>query len=165
MNYVPLNRKPSPSSVLFHTSNHLPRPRFNLTLNGQSHLHKTPDFSRSTLQPVNIRPTQTPTPFGSIIPMTRTNTPPNNVQQKLAALTLRLEKELETESTVGDYYGQCNKCDQPITSSSEGCQAMGEFYHNDCFKCAVCGRILRGKAFYCIHDQVYCEEDYLVRDV
>jgi hypothetical protein len=40
---------------------------------------------------------------------------------------------------------------------------MGELYHNNCFKCVLCARILRGKAFYRIHDQVYCEEDYLVR--
>lgn len=87
----------------------------------------------------------------------------NKVQQKLAALTLRLEKELESESTVGEYFGQCTKCNQPVTGSSEGCQAMGELYHNDCFKCIVCSRILRGKAFYRIHDHVYCEEDYLVK--
>ncbi len=173
MNYVPLNRKPNPSSISFQNSNslypnqqksilHLPRPRFNFTMNGHSHPHKSHDFSRMIS---DIRPIQTPIPFNTIMPMTRTKTPSNNVQQKLAALTLRLEKELESESTVGDYYGQCTKCDQPITGSTEGCQAMGELYHNDCFKCIVCARILRGKAFYRIHNQVYCEEDYLVRNV
>jgi hypothetical protein len=162
MNYVPLNRRQNPSSIPFYNSNqqksilHLPRPRFNFTMNG--HPHKTHDFSRMTSDVRSI-------PFNTIMPMTRTNTPSNNVQQKLAALTLRLEKELESESIVGDYYGQCIKCDQPITSSSEGCQAMGELYHNECFKCIVCARILRGKTFYRIHDQVYCEEDYLVRNI
>jgi LIM domain-containing protein len=101
-------------------------------------------------------------PFSTTMPITRTN---NNVQQKLAALTLRLEKELESESTVGEYYGQCTKCGLPVTGSSDACQALGELYHNDCFKCIVCARILRGKIFYRIHDQVYCEEDYLVRNV
>jgi hypothetical protein len=181
MNYVPLNRKQdqsSSSSMPLHNSNmfymnqqkpilHLPRPRFNLTVNGHHHPHpqKTQDFSRIPIQSSGIRPSQTPIPFSTIMPMARTNNPLNNVQQKLAALTLRLEKELESESTVGEYYGQCTKCAQPITGSSEACQAMGEIYHNDCFKCVVCARILRGKVFYRIHDQVYCEEDYLVRNV
>ncbi len=146
---------------------HLPKSGFNVTVNGHSHPHKTPDFSRPNLQLPDVRPSPTPIPFNTIMPMTRSNTNPlNNVQQKLAALTLRLEKELESdESTVGEYYGQCTKCGQPITGSSEGCQAMGELYHNDCFKCVVCARILRGKVFYRIHDQVYCEEDYLVSNV
>jgi len=178
MNYVPLNRKKdqsSLSSIPFQNSNtfyinqqkpilNLPRPRFNFTVNGHPHSDKTPDFSRMTIQSSNIRPSQTPIPFSPIMPMTRTNNSPStNVQQKLAALTLRLEKELESESTIGEYYGQCTKCGQPVIGSSDGCQAMGELYHNDCFKCVVCTRILRGKAFYRIHDQVYCEEDYLVR--
>lgn len=157
MNYVPLNRKATPSALsepnsksLFKPHVNLPRPRFNLAMNnGHSHPQKS-----STLSPI--------IPFGTVMPMARTNNPLNNVQQKLAALTLRLEKELESETTVGDYFGQCTKCGQPVTNSSDACQAMGELYHNDCFKCIVCARILRGKAFYRIHDQVYCEEDYLV---
>jgi hypothetical protein len=185
MNYVPLNRKQDQSfssSIPFHNSNtfytnqqkpilHLPRPRFNLTVNGHHpQPNKTHAFSRINIQSPNVRPSRTPIPFNTIMPMTRTNNndnnnPLNNVQKKLAALTLRLEKELESESTVGEYYGQCTKCGQPVTGSSEGCQAMGELYHNDCFKCIVCSRILRGKSFYRIHDQVYCEEDYLVRNV
>jgi hypothetical protein len=176
MNYVPLNRKQDQSSSssinTFYINQqkpilHLPRPRFNLTVNGHPHPHphKTHDFSRINIQSSDKRPSQTPIPFSTIMPITRPNNPLNNVQQKLAALTLRLEKELESESIVGEYYGQCTKCGQPVTGSSDACQAMGELYHNDCFKCIVCTRILRGKAFYRIHDQVYCEEDYLVRNV
>jgi len=134
MNYVPLNRN----------NKNPPRPQLTLTMNR----HPAPLQSPSV-------------PFNRMTPIVR---PANmNVQQKLAALTLRLEKELESESTVGEYYGQCTKCNQPVTGSSEGCQAMGELYHNDCFKCIVCSRMLRGKAFYRIHDQIYCEEDYLVK--
>jgi LIM domain-containing protein len=177
MNYVPLNQKQEQSSsspISFHNSStfyinqqkpvlNLPKPRFNLTVSGH-HPRPTHDFSRSTIQTPEIRPPRTPIPFSTIMPVTRTDNPLNNVQQKLAALTLRLEKELESETTVGEYYGQCTKCNQPITgSSSDACQAMGELYHNNCFKCVLCAQILRGKAFYRIHDQVYCEEDYLVR--
>lgn len=154
MNYVPLNRSatPSNSNTLFKPHVNLPRPRFNLAMNNG---HSSHPQKSSNLSPI--------VPFGSnIMPMTRPTNPLNNVQQKLAALTLRLEKELESETTVGDYFGQCTKCGQPVTNSSDACQAMGEVYHNDCFKCIICARILRGKAFYRIHDQVYCEEDYLV---
>ena len=152
---------------------YLPRPRFSLTVNGHPHSHhqrnhlqssySPQDFPHANIHTSDIRPPRTPLPFSAIMPMTHTNNPLNNVQQKLAALTLRLEKELESEATVGDYYGQCTKCALPVTDSSEACQAMGELYHNDCFKCVLCARILRGKAFYRIQDQVYCEEDYLVR--
>lgn len=174
MNYVPLNRKQNQSSISFHNSNtfytnqskpilQLPRPQFNFTVNGHhSHSHKPDNFSYMNMQSSDIRRS---IPFNTTMPMTRPNNPLNNVQQKLAALTLRLEKELESESTVGEYYGQCTKCGQPVTGSSDACQAMGELYHNDCFKCIVCARILRGKSFYRIHDQVYCEEDYLVRNM
>ncbi len=188
MNYVPLNRgrEQSPSSPApFHNSStlyinqqrpvlHLPRPRFNVTVNGHLHPHhpqqqhpnRTHDFSRITIRTPNIRPPRTPIPFGTVLPRAgpSDNTPSvmNDVQRKLAALTLRLEKELETEATIGEYYGQCTKCGESVTGSAEACQAMGELYHNDCFKCAVCSRTLRGKAFYRVQDQVYCEEDYLV---
>ena len=89
--------------------------------------------------------------------------PINNVQQKLAALTLRLEKEFSSAATVGEYCGKCGKCGQLVMDAAEACQALGLTYHNQCFQCIVCARTLRGKAFYRVHDQVYCEEDYLVR--
>ncbi|CAF1411417.1 unnamed protein product [Rotaria magnacalcarata] len=189
MNYAPINRGQDQSSSPlpappFHNSStlyinqqrpvlHLPRPRFNVTVNGHLHSHhqqqnsnRTHDFSRITIRTPNIRSPRTRIPpFSTLMPTAHasenTSSAMNDVQRKLAALTLRLEKELETEATVGEYYGQCTKCGESVTGSSEACQAMGELYHNDCFKCAVCSRTLRGKAFYLIHDQVYCEEDYL----
>ncbi|CAF1066321.1 unnamed protein product [Adineta steineri] len=154
MNYVPLN------SNAFYTNQKKsilqpPKSRFNSPVNNYSHINA---------QTLEIRPPRTPIPFSTIMPMTHTDTaiPLSNVNQKLATLTFNLEKEFEGEATVGKYYGQCTKCRQSITgSSSDVCQAMGKLYHSDCFKCVLCARILRGKAFYRIHDQVYCEEDYL----
>lgn len=184
MNYVPIHRtrdssSPSPSPAPFHNSStlyinqqppilHLPRPRFNVTVNGHLHpQHRTHDFSRITIRTPDMRTRRPLMPFQTTVSPSRTgdraSSALNDVQRKLAALTLRLEKELESETTVDEYYGQCTKCNQSVTGPSEACQAMGELYHNDCFKCVVCARTLRGKAFYRVHDQVYCEEDYLVR--
>lgn len=184
MNYVPLNgkqEKSTSSPISFHNSNRLymnrqkpvlqpPKPGFQLTVNGHSHTKnhnqqysdKKQSFLHTLLQKSDPSPSRTPTPFNTVTPMNRTNNGLNNVQQKLAALTLRLQKELENDATVDEYYGQCTKCGQPVTDSSDACQAMGELYHNNCFKCVVCARILQGKSFYRIHDLVYCEEDYLV---
>ena len=165
----------SPSPAPFHNSStlyinqqppilHLPRPRFNVTVNG--HPHRTHDFSRITIRTPDMRTRRPLMPFQTTLSPSRggdrASLALNDVQRKLAALTLRLEKELESETTVDEYYGQCTKCARAVTGSSEACQAMGELYHNDCFKCVVCARTLRGKAFYRVHDQVYCEEDYLV---
>ena len=187
MNYVPINRTleqtvRSPAS--FHNSStlyinqqrpilQLPRPRFNVTVNGHLHSHphhsqKAHDFSRITIRTPDVRTRRPLIPLNTVMSTNRNTTdgtsPINDIQRKLAALTLRLEKELEPETTVDEYYGQCTKCGQSITGTNEACQAMGEIYHNDCFKCVVCSRTLRGKPFYRVQDQVYCEEDYLVRN-
>ncbi|CAF0753152.1 unnamed protein product [Didymodactylos carnosus] len=100
-------------------------------------------------------------PFTLVSSKRVNNNVPIDVERKLAALTLALEKELESEATVGEYYGQCTKCEHSVTNAHEGCQAMGNLYHKNCFKCVLCRRTLCGKAFYNVADQVYCEEDYL----
>ncbi len=58
-------------------------------------------------------------------------------------------------------YSTCYKCSKSIADRHEACQAMGNTYHADCFVCVSCGRTLKGKPFYNINNNVYCEEDYL----
>jgi hypothetical protein len=86
-----------------------------------------------TIQLPDMHSFQTSISFSKIMPMTRTNKNDlNNIQQKLAALTVCLEKEIESEATVDEYYDQCTKWGQPVTGSSDAYQVLDELYHHDC---------------------------------
>ena len=86
----------------------------------------------------------------------------SDIESEFANLTLSIEHEIEKHKTFNEYYGQCYKCGKGVYGRNEGCQAMGNVYHVNCFTCVSCARTLRGKFFYNINNQIYCEEDYLV---
>ena len=110
----------------------------------------------------------------------------SDIEKELTDLTLSIEREMEKQqklnsqssannsmsssniiaansssSVSNSYFNICFKCSKPITKRIEACQAMGNIYHNSCFLCFSCGRSLKGKSFYNINNNVYCEEDYL----
>lgn len=82
----------------------------------------------------------------------------SDIEKELTDLTLSIEKEMERQQKV---ISTCYKCSKSISDRNDACQAMGNTYHADCFICVSCGRTLKGKPFYNINNNVYCEEDYL----
>lgn len=86
----------------------------------------------------------------------------SDIEKELTDLTLSIEREMEKQQKADEEnLGTCFKCSKPINDRNEACQAMGNTYHGDCFTCVSCGRTLKGKPFYNINNNVYCEEDYL----
>ncbi|XP_064802041.1 LOW QUALITY PROTEIN: Wilms tumor protein 1-interacting protein-like [Oncorhynchus masou masou] len=85
---------------------------------------------------------------------------PSAAEIKLEALTKRLEKEMDAQPKA-DYFGSCVKCNKAVYGATAACQAMGSLYHDVCFTCSACSRRLRGKAFYYVGGNVFCEEDFL----
>uniref|UniRef100_A0A8K9Y3W3 LIM domain-containing protein 1 n=1 Tax=Oncorhynchus mykiss TaxID=8022 RepID=A0A8K9Y3W3_ONCMY len=85
---------------------------------------------------------------------------PSAAEIKLEALTKHLEKEMDAQPKA-DYFGSCVKCNKAVYGATEACQAMGSLYHDVCFTCSACSRRLRGKAFYYVGGNVFCEEDFL----
>ncbi|UJR35162.1 hypothetical protein I4U23_027930 [Adineta vaga] len=67
---------------------------------------------------------------------------------------------IENESTIEDYFGECRKCGESITSFDDPCDILGQTYHSSCACCVICGRSVKNKHFF-IKDQLYCEEDFL----
>lgn len=95
----------------------------------------------------------------------------SDIEKELTDLTLSIEKEMEKQQKISRNSNSspspqpgiaiCFKCSKSINDRNDACQAMGNTYHADCFICVSCGRTLKGKPFYNINNNVYCEEDYL----
>ncbi|CAF2101173.1 unnamed protein product [Rotaria magnacalcarata] len=69
-------------------------------------------------------------------------------------------RETTNESNIREYYGECCKCGETITSLDDPCDILGQLYHSSCAICVQCGRSVKNKHFF-IQDELYCEEDFL----
>ncbi|GAU94812.1 hypothetical protein RvY_06524 [Ramazzottius varieornatus] len=58
-------------------------------------------------------------------------------------------------------YGLCTKCLRSVHFEDEGCTALDQLYHTNCFTCNQCGKPLRGGSFYNIEGKIVCEADYM----
>ena len=91
----------------------------------------------------------------------------SDIEKELTDLTLSIEREMEKQQKLTNINNSqqqtalstCFKCSKAIHDRNDACQAMGNTYHADCFICISCGRTLKGKPFYNINNNVYCEED------
>ena len=63
---------------------------------------------------------------------------------------------------------KCARCCQVIENEENGCNALGENFHNSCFHCNRCGSQLFGKRFvhsseykncFCRHENHFCNEN------
>lgn len=72
---------------------------------------------------------------------------------------------MEAQLTNDLYFGSCVSCGQGVYGVGQTCKALGKLYHDACFTCTSCSKKLRGKPFFYMSGQVFCEEDFLYSDV
>ncbi|KAH9409712.1 E3 ubiquitin-protein ligase NRDP1 [Tyrophagus putrescentiae] len=84
----------------------------------------------------------------------------NKEEDEVDHLTDLLVKSMES-SAEPDFFGMCNKCGEKVVGEGSGCTAMEMVYHIQCFTCFECNKELRGKSFYAMESNPFCEECYL----
>lgn len=119
-----------------------------------------PVFYRASVQPKPV-PERAQAPSGlHSAAGTKQEKEGKSMEDELADLTDLLLKNLDNTSDP-DFYGICFKCRKNVSGEGNGCNAMGNIYHVECFVCTSCKTTLTGKEFYCIEEQPYCEACYL----
>lgn len=61
--------------------------------------------------------------------------------------------------------GSCARCREKIESESEGCNALGENFHRQCFHCNQCGGELVNREFIHSNNRVYCNDCFYSQEV
>jgi len=77
--------------------------------------------------------------------------------------SLAIDNNNHNRETMREYsIGQCRKCNEIITNRDDACDILGQIYHSSCAVCVLCGRSVKNKHYF-VKDQLYCEEDFLVK--
>lgn len=61
--------------------------------------------------------------------------------------------------------GPCARCREKINAENDGCNALGENFHSECFHCNKCGSQLVNKQFVHSNNRVYCDDCYKTKEV
>ena len=85
----------------------------------------------------------------------------SNIEPTSTDLTVRLFV-YNVDILENSSLGQCHKCAEMFSSTDDTCEILGQIYHSSCAVCVVCGRSVKNKHYF-VKDQLYCEEDFLVR--
>ncbi|KAF6207599.1 hypothetical protein GE061_016046 [Apolygus lucorum] len=82
-------------------------------------------------------------------------------EAEVDALTDLLVQSMNSPSADPDIFGDCCKCGEKVVGEGNGCTAMDNVYHIECFTCDHCAIQLQGKPFYVLEGKPYCETGYL----
>ncbi|XP_041479641.1 lipoma-preferred partner homolog [Lytechinus variegatus] len=86
----------------------------------------------------------------------------SGAEAEIDALTNLLVANMGTSSEPkGEFFGICARCGTNVEGENNGCTAMEQVYHVDCFTCENnCGIKLRGQPFYALEGKAFCEHCY-----
>ncbi|BES87584.1 lipoma preferred partner lpp [Nesidiocoris tenuis] len=83
-------------------------------------------------------------------------------EAEVDALTDLLVQSMNSPTADPDSFeGDCCKCGERVLGEVNGCTAMDNVYHIECFTCDHCAVQLQGKPFYVLEGKPYCEAGYL----
>ncbi|XP_071110031.1 lipoma-preferred partner homolog isoform X1 [Haliotis cracherodii] len=85
---------------------------------------------------------------------------PSEKEAEVDALTSLLMQSMESSGDP-DYFGMCSKCSKKVLGDINGCKAMDQVFHINCFTCVTCNLKLQGKSFFALENKPYCEVCYM----
>lgn len=89
-----------------------------------------------------------------------------DMKEKLGNLVSGMEAQLnnEMQELETGIFGSCISCKEMVVGMNNGCNALGNLWHTNCFTCADCNKTLfDAGGFFEKKGKVYCEEHYLAR--
>jgi len=131
-----------------------------------------PPPPRYPLQPPAIPPRSSPICNSVTIPDFNSSPKPTNqmiYRSPVVSSTAKvqtLERQFNSLAINNNHreysIGHCRKCNEIISNNDDTCDILGQIYHSSCAVCVLCGRSVKNKHYF-VKDQLYCEEDFLVK--